>query len=95
MNFDLEMMDLNLTGHESHIVEKMKLYSQLEWFKRQEGSFSKSFGVPFAEVLTTRCFGFTFNSLGSNDLFHTNEYKNCATAVRVAQLGLNQRGNIF
>lgn len=92
MNFAPEMLIFNLTGHERHIVEKMKMYSQLEWFKNQDGSFGKSYSVPFAEILTTRCFGFTFNILAFEDLFNTHEYeKKFASIVHVVKLGLKQR----
>lgn len=56
--------------HEKYIVEEAKGFSKIEWFKSQNASFAKNFSVAFAEILTKRSVGFTFNILKFDDLLN-------------------------
>lgn len=62
---------INYTDHEEFIVDEMKSFSSVEWFKKQKGSFGKYFNAPFAEMLTERGFAFTFNVLSFDKLMNT------------------------
>lgn len=57
-------------GHEKYIVEEAKTFSKIDWFKSQNASFGKVFSVPFAEILTGRSVGFTFNILDFDELLN-------------------------
>lgn len=59
---------LNFTGHEKFIIEEIKRFSKVDWFKNQKGSFGKHFSVPFAETITKRGVAFTFNVMNFDQL---------------------------
>lgn len=64
MNFGQEIPK----EYKSHIVQEMKYFSKVGWFERQNGSFGEIYSAPFAEVLTLRGFGFSFNLMDFDDL---------------------------
>lgn len=62
---------INFTDHEKYLVEEIKSFSKVEWFKKSKGSFGKRFNVPFAETLTAKGVAFTFNLLDFNELLNS------------------------
>lgn len=65
------MSYINLTDHEKYLVEEMKSFSKVEWFKKSKGSFGKLFSVPFAETFTEKGVAFTFNILDFDELMNS------------------------
>lgn len=51
-----------------HIMETLKSYSHIEWFRNQTAAWNTFYQPEFVEVLTQRGFGFTFNMLPRKDL---------------------------
>lgn len=64
---------LNRTDHEKYLVEEVKKFSKVDWFRNQNGSFGKYFSAPFAETLTSRAIAFAFNLLDFDEMFDTQE----------------------
>lgn len=65
--------DKSLEGYESEIVDTIHQRSTLDWFRNQQGKFCSRFGIPTAEVLTSRGYGFAFNVLNASDLYHEDQ----------------------
>lgn len=59
---------LNYTDHEKYIVEEIKKFSKIEWFRKSNGTFAKYFSAPFAETLAVRGAAFTFNIMDFDEL---------------------------
>lgn len=55
------------------IVPLIHRHSTIDWFKNQFGTWNELYRLPFAEVLTSRGFGFSFNVLNASDLYRINE----------------------
>lgn len=55
------------------LVQKMRKYYQIDWFKNQTATWNTHYKPVFAEVLTRRGYGFAFNALPVEKLF-TKEY---------------------
>jgi hypothetical protein len=60
----------NFTNYEKDMVKSLKKFSETDWFSSQEGSWNNQFKIKFAEVLTARGFGFSFNLANASDVFH-------------------------
>lgn len=58
-----------LTDYEHKIVPLIRTRSKIDWFRNQTGSWNDLYQVPFAEVLTSRGFGFAFNVMNSSDIY--------------------------
>jgi hypothetical protein len=59
-----------LVKYEHLIVPVIKSRSSREWLQRQNGSWNNVFQVPFAEVLTSRGCGFSFNIMDAEQIFN-------------------------
>lgn len=64
------MKSLNITDHERFIVEEIKSFSKVEWFRKHKGSFGKFSNAPFAEILTIRGAAFSFNLLDFDEMLN-------------------------
>jgi hypothetical protein len=60
--------DLENDGIED-LVNKLRNYSNFEWFANQTASWNTFYQAEFVEFLTKRGFGFTFNMLEPSKLF--------------------------
>lgn len=65
--------DKRLDGHEKEIVATIRQRSTLDWFRSKMGKFCKRFGVPTAELLTSRGYGSAFNVLNASELYHEDQ----------------------
>lgn len=63
----------NFTGYSQLMVPTLKNLSTRDWFAKQSGQWNELYEAPFAELLTTRGFGFAFNLLNASDLYKTDQ----------------------
>lgn len=63
----------NHSDYADVIVSTLKNQSKLQWFSQQSGSWNKAYKAPFAELLTSRGFGFSFNILDFAELYRSDE----------------------
>lgn len=62
---------LNYTDHEKYIVDEIRSFSKVDWFKENNGNFGKYFRAPFAETLTKRGVAFSFNLMDFEELLNS------------------------
>jgi hypothetical protein len=55
------------------IIEALRSESKADWLQNQQGQWNEMFQVPFAEVLTSRGFGFSFNLMNDSDVFRLDQ----------------------
>lgn len=63
----------HFSGYGLSIVPTLKNQSKLDWFLQQNASWNNLYRIPFAELLTTRGFGFSFNLMNSSDLYRIDQ----------------------
>jgi hypothetical protein len=61
------------TNYEHRIVSLIRRHSDAEWLRNQNGSWNKGFQVPFAEMLTTRGFEFSFNVMDAGEVLRVDQ----------------------
>jgi hypothetical protein len=69
----LAMAYRKLVNYQHLIVPVVKSRSSIDWLRTQSGSWNGEFQVPFADVLTTRGSGFSFNVMDADKIFRTDE----------------------
>ena len=57
-------------NYEHMIVPAIHEHVQTEWFKNQTAEWNSYYAPKFAEILTTRGYGFSFNILDAKDLLN-------------------------
>lgn len=67
------MREFNYEKSEHNIVPSIHRQAQTEWFKNQSAEWNSYYSTKFAEILTTRGFGFTFNVPNAKDLLNVDE----------------------
>lgn len=55
------------------IIDSLKSESKADWLQNQQGQWNEMFQVPFAEVLTSRGFAFSFNLMNDSDVFRLDQ----------------------
>lgn len=60
-------------NYEHTIVPAIHEQSQINWFKNQTAEWNTYYTPQFAEILTTRGYGFSFNILEAEDLLNVDE----------------------
>lgn len=60
-------------NYEHTIVPTIHKYAQSKWFKNQTAEWNSHYSPKFAEMLTTRGYGFTFNILKAEDLLNVDQ----------------------
>ena len=68
------MREYKYENYEHTIVPTIHKQSQAEWFKNQTAEWNSFYAPKFAEILTTRGYGFTFNIEKAEHLFNVDEY---------------------
>lgn len=64
-----------LVNYHHLIIPIIKSRSNIDWFRNQNASWDKDYQVPFAEILTTRGYGFAFNIMDAGELLKTDQLK--------------------
>lgn len=67
------MREYNYKNYEHTIVPTIHKKAQTEWFKNQIADWNTYYSPKFAEILTTRGYGYTFNSLKAQDLLNVDQ----------------------
>ncbi|CAO1405347.1 unnamed protein product [Diamesa serratosioi] len=63
----------NYEDYEHMIVPTIHGQAQTEWFKNQTGAWNTFYAPKFAEILTTRGYGYSFNVLEAEELLNVDE----------------------
>lgn len=69
------MRNYSYENYEHLIVPTIHGQVQTDWFKNQTAAWNTLYTPKFAEILTTRGYGFTFNILEAKDLLNVDELR--------------------
>lgn len=62
------------TDYEKYIVDEIRKFSQIGWFRNQTGNFGSIYSAPFSEILSKRSMAFTFNIMDFDQLMNKQTY---------------------
>lgn len=72
-NLELSFYIGESTNYKDKIIEVIREHSDIDWLRAQNGSWNENFKVEFAEILTTRGFGFSFNIMDFDEIFRESQ----------------------